>query len=308
MAGFAQKKSYPGSVEFLGWNAAWSDSEMENSIEYFQGKFPMLTDEERIVALSGKRWKTFCPIPQFRQSLSRRGAKDLECYSFRELEPCLDVRIVRDDSNCDRLNISCSRSEWAEKGGVSMIHDLLSFLEFDYGHFNATKYFNIDNWHRITASPTFGSPKFDKFTPWGPPSGNTLFPACRYETLLELWEYDRGIGASNPVDFVAKPVLVYPISILTNSHLGLSVLDGVDLQSWIFEQPHRGTLSKVNQVNYFWEVLPDQIETVTRELWGCQFFNACEHFEIGGWDAELQLPLLRHIKQLDRPKFPPSIN
>lgn len=296
-----QKESYPDSVELLGWSSKWTEADLEAFIKFAIDRFPILSEPEREVSLGGKRWPTFCPSEKFLEKFRRHGAKNLETYIFRELEPRLDIRIDLDNSRCPRLNVSCSTSEWNRRGGGEILDDLLSVLCFEYGHFGATKYFNVDHFHRIAASPTFGGPSI---SPWAPPTSDILLPASQYEKLLIMWENDRNIGVSNPYDFIARPLLVYPTSIVNDAHLALSVDGDANLRSWIDQRPERGSLLKINEACHLWNVKTTHIESVTRELWRLRFFNASEHFEIGGWDQELNLPLFRHVKQLARPTIP----
>ncbi|QDV41585.1 hypothetical protein Enr13x_14280 [Stieleria neptunia] len=296
-----QKESYPDSVELLGWSSKWTEADLEAFIKFVIDRFPTLSEPERQVSLGGKRWPTFCPSGKFLGKLRRQGAKNLETYIFRELEPRLDIRFDLDNSRCPRLNIACSTSEWNQRGGSKILNDLLSVICFEYGHFGATKYFNIDHLHRIAASPTFGGPSI---SPWAPPASDVLLPVSQYEKLLIMWENDRNIGVTNTYDFIARPLLVFPTSIVNAAHLTLSVDGDVNLRSWIDHRRERGNLFKVNEDCYLWNVDPNHVESVTRELWQLSFFNASEHFEIGGWDHELNLPLFRHVKQLNRRNFP----
>ncbi|MCA9135800.1 MAG: hypothetical protein KDB00_03550 [Planctomycetales bacterium] len=292
-----QKESYPGSVEFLLWNESWSDTDFMNFYEFASNRFPLVMEPGRNLGISGKRWKVFFPTEDFPSALKRRGTKDLRCVIFRELEPRLDIRFDRADRRCGRLSISCSSSEWDAKGGHKIIHELLDILEADYGHFNLTKYFNIDHSHRIAAAPTFGGPSINV---WEQPKDDTLLPVSQYENLLDVWEFDRGYESKNPSEYVARPLLVYPVSVLTQQHLELMVLNDQCLREWIEHKTERGSLTRANSRNFLWEVKEENIEKVVRNLWTANFFNASEYFEIGSWDSELQLPLLRHIKKLDR--------
>ncbi|WP_146523117.1 hypothetical protein [Stieleria varia] len=268
--------------------------------EYVFKMFPVLSESGHVFGISGKGWRTFYPTDKFLGALKNRGPKELGTIIFRELDPRLDIRFDRDPLDCGRVNIACSIDEWNDKGGSQILRDLLDFLEVDYGHLNPTKYFNIDHFHRVAAAPTFEG---SLICVWEPPASDKLLPASTYEELLSLWERDRGYRSKDPVVYVERPVLVYPVSVLCDFHLSIPVRKNCSLRDWIGQRSDRGVIENVNQVNYFWKVEPDCIESVTKELWTAGFFNASEHFEIGGWDGELQLPLFRHIKQLERHLF-----
>lgn len=292
----SQRKSYPGCVELLLWKAAWSDGDLEFFFDTVLSAFPMLVEPGREFGISGKGWQRFVPTEKLGDNLKRKGVDSLQSMIFRELSPPLDVRIDRDNQSCSRLNISCSKADWESAGGDVFLNLLLSGLQVDYGHFNHTKYFNIDHFHRIAASPTFGGNSID---PWGPPANNKLLPASEYEKLLEIWEHERGVGCNQPSEIVARPLMVYPVSILTRAHLDLPVSGMQSLSEWIRDDADRGTIREVNPANFVWKVGDDQIQATTRALWSLGFFNASEYFEIADWDTELQLPRLRHIKQYE---------
>lgn len=292
-----QRRSYPDSVEFVCWKESYSHEEVLSFLRIVQHAFPQIASPDNQVGLAGKGWKRNTQADEFFHHAEKKGVANLTDFIYRDLSVPLDIRLST--HKCQRINVSCLRSIWDSACGSICVESLTNLLQPIYGHFSPVKYFNIDQWHRIAPSPTFGEPDTG-FVPWEAPKNNKLLNASEYEKMLDIWEFDQGIGTTNPIELFTHPLLVYPVSILTEGHLELEVTPGITLSKWILEETSRGTLRRVNTQNHIWEVGIDEIKNVTCDLWSKVFFRASEYFEVWGWDHDLCLPRFRHIKKLER--------